>query len=407
MAAIVVQPESPGNHWVRIWIEGDGFSGDNHAVIAYICGSTARIFFVGDNPSEFGMLPLALSPHGDGRYTSLVPEIVSPDDLPNRVARDKPVMLVMSWAQAALIAKGQSGQWLEKFVSEGGNLLLAPPARRRMGAVSAPNWIGAAVTDLEKPAEQVPLDVLSEDHAFWNDLRGPGGRVRLVGAYARQFHPVILPRDSKTVPLLGQGNRKTILALAERGRGRVICSGIAFTRRWSTLQQMKAFVVMAQTVALGSGSVEIGSSMSLVAGHAPESLPGKDSTMRIVSLVGDPVEWEGTRDQFPRLVRSGGYEMRIGEKRYGLSVRGSVEEGSQKFVTDQNVPVMGEIDHKVVALNDDDELKALLVASRTGIDLYLPLLLLAMVAMIAEGILGSPRKHRLVHSAPHNVGAAS
>jgi len=406
VAGITIQPESKGNHWVRIWVEGDGFSGDNHAMIAYICGTAAKVFLAGDDRSEFGMLPLALSPHGDGRYTSLVPEIVSPADLQNRVAKDEPVMLVMSWAEAALIADGQSGQWLEKFVTEGGNLLLAPPTREHIGAVRIPKWIDAAVTDLEKPAEQVRLDVLSEDHAFWNDLRGPGGRVRIIGAYARQFHPVVLPTDSTTVPLLGQSDGTTVLALAERGRGNVICSGIAFDRRWSMMPQMKEFVVLAQSMALGSGSVEAGGSMSLVAGHAPESLPGADDDIRIVSLVGDPMDWSGSPDQFPRFVRSGGYEMRIGEKQYGLSVRGSAEEGSQRFVSAKSVPVMGKIDHMVVTLNEDDELGVVPVASRTGIDLYLPLLLLAMVAMMAEGMLGTPLQHRLTQSAPKKVESA-
>ena len=163
---------------------------------------------------------------------------------------------------------------------------------------------------------------------------------------------------------------------------------------------------MTQAMALGSGSEDLDGRVSLVAGHAPESLPGQDNEMRIVSLVGDPMDWEGTRDQFPRFVRSGGYEMRIGEKRYGLSVRASAGEGSREFVSGDRVPAMGRVEHRIVALNDDSELKDLLAASRTGVNLYLPLLL-AIVAMMAEGLLGSPRQQTMLQPGPKRIGAES
>jgi hypothetical protein len=398
VSRIMIQPESKGNHWVRIWIEGDGFTGDNQAVIAYLCGSVARVFLVGDD-SEFGRLPLALSPYGDGRYTSLVPEVVNLDTLPARIVKAEPVLLVMSWTEAARIASGMAGQWLENYVTGGGNLLLVPPARKIMGAVQIPGWIDAAVTDRVKLTKQVHFRILSENNAFWDDLRVSGGRAKLIGAFAHQYHPVLLPEDGRTVPLLGLDGTGTVLAMATRGRGRVICSGIAFAQQWSLLPKMQEFVVMAQTMALGSGSAESAEIVSMVAGQSPESLPGKDNDIRIVSLVGDPMDWSGSRDQFPKFVRSGGYEMRIGGKHYGLSVRGSAEEGSQEFVSGEDVPLMGKTEHTVIALNDDNELKELLAASRTGVNLYLPLLLMAMIAIMAEGILGSPRQHKMTQSA--------
>jgi hypothetical protein len=68
---------------------------------------------------------------------------------------------------------------------------------------------------------------------------------------------------------------------------------------------------------------------------------------------------------------------------------------------------MGEIEHSIVSMEGSDELKQSLAASHTGIELYLPLLLLAMLAMMAEGVLGTPRQFKMTQSATQKGGAAS
>ena len=88
---------------------------------------------------------------------------------------------------------------------------------------------------------------------------------------------------------------------------------------------------MAQSMALASGSKEADDRLSLIAGEAPASLPGSADDIRVVSLVGDPMDWSGPRDRFPQFVRSGGYVMQVGEKTYGLSVQGAVEEGVRRI----------------------------------------------------------------------------
>jgi hypothetical protein len=49
----------------------------------------------------------------------------------------------------------------------------------------------------------------------------------------------------------------------------------------------------------------------------------------------------------------------------------------------------------------------MLAASRTGIQLYLPLLLLAMLTMMAEGVLGTPRQDKLARAATENAGVGA
>lgn len=406
-ARVTIQPESKGNRWVRIWIEGDGYADDNQAVVAYVCGSTAKFFLVGADVSEFGRLPLALSPFGDGRFTSLVSEVISSGSLRQRIQQAQPALVAMSWTEAARISEGNSGQWLEQYVNAGGNLLILPPSRQAMDAVRLPSWIGAEVSALVEPVEQVRCTVLSESSDFWDNLRLPSGSVRLVGAFCRKYHPVLLPDDARTVPLLGTGRQEVLLGILKRGKGRIVCSGMAFSSKWTLLTNMPEFVPMAQSMALASGSREADDRLSLIAGEAPASLPGSADDIRVVSLVGDPMDWSGPRDRFPQFVRSGGYVMRVGEKTYGLSVQGAVEEGSGEFVTGQTVPLMGETEHFIVSMEDSDELKQSLAASHTGIELYLPLLLLAMLAMMAEGVLGTPRQFKLTQSATWKGEAAS
>jgi hypothetical protein len=79
---LLLQPKAPGRHSVRLWIEGDGFDGDNRVFIPYICEDKGEVYFIGDKASgEFGLLPLAMSP----QFTSLVPSFWTPEAFKSRL----------------------------------------------------------------------------------------------------------------------------------------------------------------------------------------------------------------------------------------------------------------------------------------------------------------------------------
>jgi hypothetical protein len=248
--------------------------------------------------------------------------------------------------------------------------------------------------------EAAPLVVPDSTSEFWSDLRGPGGRVRFGGAFVKRYYPLSLRAEAKYDPLLRPGDGRVLLAIRKLGQGQITVSGIAFAgrrkgaREWSTLPRKKAFLVMAQPMALGAVSGMVNESVSIVAGAAPRSLRGKGDQVKITTLVGDQVDWSGTRDQVPKLVRGGAYTVRMGERETCLSVIPSDTEGGKAFIEGSVVSAMGKIPHEVRDLSNEENFRDELESSIAGMELYLPLLLLAVALLAVEGLLGSPSLRR-------------
>jgi hypothetical protein len=235
---------------------------------------------------------------------------------------------------------------------------------------------------------------------FWSDLRGPDGQVRFGGVHGKRYRPLALGADAGYETLLAAEDGQAVLAIRRLGKGQVTVSGLAFAGRrggapeWSTLPRKKAFLVLAQPIALGAVSGMVHESMSLVAGNAPRSLPGKEAEVKIHTLVGDQVDWSGPRDQVPMLVREGAYIVRMGERKACLSVTPSDAEGNKAFVVGDEVPAVSGVAHVVRELSDEEDFRDELESSVAGMGLYVPLLLLAAIALMAEGLLGSPALRR-------------
>lgn len=393
--------QSPGVHWIRTWIEGDGFAGDNRVALSYLCEPTGEIIFVGGRQAaDFGVLPLAFSPDGDGRYTSLVPDFCGLSELQERLENREPMLVVLKWSDAGAL-DGTTADRLEEYVLQGGNLLVLPAVAGEEPSGNPPAWIGAGVEKVQVLPEAAPLVVLDGASEFWADLRGPDGRVRLGEAYVRRYHPLSLHDDAGYEPLLDVGDGQTLFAVRRLGDGQITVSGVAFagTREgipeWNTLPSRRGFVVMVQPIALGAFSSLAMRNMSIVAGSAPRSLPGdEDDEVQIITLVGDPVDWSGPRDQAPVLVREGAYLVRAGERQMCLSVVPSETAGNHAFIAGSEVAAMGGISHTIRDLSDGSDLRDEIERFIAGMELYVPLLLLAIAALMAEGLIGSPSPRR-------------
>jgi hypothetical protein len=151
---------------------------------------------------------------------------------------------------------------------------------------------------------------------------------------------------------------------------------------------------MVQPIALGAVSSLANDSISLVAGKAPRLSSGNEDDVNITTLVGDQVEWAGPRDQAPELVRGGAYIVRVGRREMCLSVIPSDTEGGNAFIEGSEVAAIGSISHEVRDLSDEEDFRDELESSVAGTELYLPLLLLAVAFLAAEGLLGSPSPRR-------------
>jgi hypothetical protein len=394
LVKLPVQPKAAGRHWVRVGIEGDGFDGDNRVFVPYVCENKGDIFYLGNKESEtFGLLPLALSPGGDGRFTSLVPVFLDPNELKSRLEKKTPMLVVMTWGTASSLDAPTSAL-LDQYTQQGGNLMVLPAVDGGKLSGKPPTWIGADRGPLQTAPVSMPLRIAGAQSEFWFDLRGLDGRVRLGNAFTRKYHPLSFGQDADYVPLLATGEDHRLLALRKHGKGQIVVSGLAFGRTgdWSTLPRQKTFLVMAQPIALGAVSGLVNANVSIVAGQPTRLIPGEGNELSITTLLGDQIDWFGLKDKSPLLVRSGAYIVKMGQRESCLTVLPSESEGSSPFIESDEIEGFAGIPHGVRTLSDEDDFRDDLDKSLAGTALFLPFLLLALVCMMAEGILGSPAK---------------
>ena len=394
LVKLPLQPKVPGRHWVRIWIEGDGFEGDNRVFVPYICERKGDIYFLGERASgTFGLLPLALSPSGDGRLTSLVPSFLPRDTIKSRLQEKTPMLVVLTWADASTL-DAETSDLLEQYTQQGGNILVLPAVDARESAGQAPAWLGAKLEPLKSLPISVPLRVADQSSPFWSDIRGLDGRVRIGTAFVKQYFPITFTQDAGYVPLLSANEDLGLLAIRKHGKGQIVVSGVAFGRTgtWSTLPRQKTFLVLAQPMALGAVSSLANESLSIVAGQSARLLPGEGTEMSITTLLGDQVDWSGLKDQSPTMVRGGAYIATLGNRETCLAVLPSELEGHSAFIEGSEIGALEGIPHGVSILSDEDDFRDDLEQSLAGTGLYLPFLLLALAFLMAEGLLGSPAK---------------
>ena len=403
LVKLPLQPKTPGRHWVRIWIEGDGFDGDNRVFVPYICERKGDIYFLGDQlPGEratgtFGLLPLALSPGGDGRFTSLVPSFLPPDTINSRLQQKTPMLVVLTWADARALDQ-ETNALLDQYTQQGGNILVLPAvdANESTGESTgaAPGWLGAKPEPLKSMPISVPLRVANQSSPFWSDIRGLDGRVRIGTAFVKQYFPMTFTQDAGYVPLLSANEDRGLLAIRKHGKGQIVVSGMAFGRTgaWSTLPRQKIFLVLAQPIALGAVSSRANETLSIVAGQSPRLLPGEGTEMSITTLLGEQVDWSGLKDRSPILVRGGAYIATLSNRETCLTVLPSELEGHTAFIEGTEIGALEGIPYGVRKLSDEDDFRDELEQSLAGTGLYLPFLLLALAFMMAEGLLGAPAK---------------
>ena len=384
-------PDETGYRWVKAWVEGDGFSGDNEAGIGIFCEETATVLF-GGTPDEFGVLPVALSPSGQGQFTGMVVKFSLPGQLSQTAVREKPILIVTTWA--GLQSAPADSVWLREYVENGGNLLVVPSVRPGQRAFSGqlPDWLGAGIKAREVHARGAGLEVLSEETSFWNRIREATANSKLESVSAYAFHPLAL--SGEFTPLLGIDFQKVVIAHRNLSKGNIYVSGTAFTSRWNTLPSSGLLVVIAQRMAVAGSSSEQEGAISLVAGERPRGIRAQGGEVEVLSLVGDSMDWKGKEQEIPAFPRPGVYLITAGDNKYCISVRASEKEGLEKFVEGSEVPALGQIAHQILPYDEAVDFEQYHKGQARSVELFLFLLLLATLALLAEGWLGAPRLSR-------------
>jgi len=394
-ARLPITVNEQGYHWLKAWIEGDGFAADNTAGIGLFCEGTGTVLFLGQ-PREFGMLPVALCPSGRGQLTGLVTEFTSSIDNAGwawaQVAGPgaagphgpKPILLVTTWSRLA----GVNQTEITQYVEGGGNLLVVPSLLPGSDAATA--WLGAGLRTREAYQSGVRLAILSHEAPFWRQIEQGVGDIGAEPLAAYAFCPLDVPTGF--TPLLGVGTKKVILAHKVLGQGHLFVSGLAFSPRWSTLPLSGLGVVMVQRIAVAGSSTDRAHVLPLVAGERPSGLPGESET-QLLSLCGAALEWKGRAGEMPPFPRTGVYLATAGDQKCCISVRASPKEGEYRFVDGANVPALGSISHAVVPFDPQADYAQYHAGQARVRELYIPLLLLATLAALVEGLLGAARVH--------------
>jgi hypothetical protein len=412
-----VSPDISGYHWLRTWIEGDGFSADNEAGIGILCQRTATVLFCG-SPGEFGVLPTALSPDGDGQVTGMISQFGSIGQIPQADA-EKPILIVAAWEDIRQLDQASSA--LQQYVESGGNLLIVPSLKRRSAAGKPPAWLGADTKARTSDPRGAKLEALETQNEFWSRIREATGTASLQDASVFAFYPLQLSEGF--TPLLGTDFERVILAHRELGKGNIYVSGTAFDPRWNTLPLSGLLVVMAQSIAVAGASVEQDAMLSLVAGEYPQGIDAGGKQVEVVSLMGDAAEWHGLParentarmavphpgqvSEMPAFPRPGVCLVKADDREYCVSVRSSEKEGLTQFLGGSQVPAMEKITHTVVDYDPTEELRKYQYGHSRTFELFLPLVLLATAALLAEGWLANPiRARSQTRPEPDKRGAA-
>jgi hypothetical protein len=381
-------PSAPGFHWLNLWLEGDGFEPDNKAGVGFVCADKATVFFAGDE-SQFGLLPLALSPAG---LSGLVPVF-------GEMPKPAPVMVVMLWhghpaREPAVNTSEPTGETpvplaFQKYVEAGGNLLIVP------------------VAPMQTNPKGAPVLVFNKSARVLADLR----EVPLRGVKAFQFSP--LPASDGAV--LGLEDGRPLLTERRVGKGTIFTSGLAFDPSWSTLPLKSAFLAIVQSMALlrdatadnalVAGERFRGSGIPAATGRdknvAPTE-PADGESAFIKSLAGSPLDWKGERAHLPVLPRAGVYAVAVGKETTYVAVRAADKEGIAKFITSDKVPALSGLRYSVRQFENLEKFLKEARTVRRGLDLFLPFLLLAVLALLLEAWLANPlpRKADVAASVP-------
>jgi len=380
---IALEPQNSGFRWVSLQIEGDDFDADNRAFIGFNCQEKKSVVFAGQ-PADFGQLPLAISPAGEGKLSGLIPSFVDAANFAD--GQDTGNFVALTWNS---FATDSEARWmvLKRFLDAGGSALILPAAGASAHFSSPPDWLASAPGGLQSATNGLTLTVLDKTHAMFNEIRDENGGVGLHNVKVFQFCP--LRSSPNAMPVLGLEDGRALLTEQKIGKGRLFTCGFAFDSAWSTLTLKPAFIAMAQNLVLTQTGAET-NIVSLVAGEPLRLALPADTAVQLQSLGGSPLDWKGRLSQLATLPRSGVYSVRSEKETSYVAVRSSEKEGRQQFISGGSLPALGKLAYAVKNFSGGDALVSEFKRLEKSLDLSPLLLLLALLALAAEGWLANP-----------------
>ncbi len=377
-ASVTLEPQNSGLRWVSLQIEGDDFDADNRAFIGFNCQEKKNVLFAG-KAADFGQLPLAVSPTGDGKLSGLIPSFADTPDFSGG-------FLALTWNSFAANAQAR---WdaLKKFLDAGGCALMAPAASATAGFNPPPDWLAAAPGNFQTASNGLALVAQDQANSIFSDLRDEKGDLALRNVKVFRFLP-LRPATNAT-PVLGLEDGRALLAEQKVGKGRLFTSGMAFDSAWTTLTLKPGFIALAQNLALAQTGAAT-NMISLVAGEPLRLASSFGENIEVQSLGGSPLDWKGKLAQLATLPRAGVYAVRGETETSYVATRSSEKEGRQSFISGDTLPALGSLAYAVKDFSGGESLVSEFRRLEKSLDLSPFLLLLALAALAAEGWLANP-----------------
>ena len=380
---VTLDPQNAGFHWVKLQLEGDDFDADNRAFLGFNCLEKKPVLFAG-KPNDFGQLPLAISPSGEGKLSGLIPAFIeSTNFLTDQNAGS---FVALPWS---FLAADPEIRWavLKQYLDTGGSALLLPPVAGSVRFGPPPAWLASVPGGLQSASNGVALTVLDKTHAMFNEIREDNGVVGLRNVKVFQYFPLRAPPG--VLPVLGLEDGQTLMSEQKVGKGRLFTCGFAFDSAWSTLPLKPAFIALAQNLVLAPSGAET-NILPLVAGEALRLTEPPETLIQIQSLGGSPLDWKGKVSQVNSLPRAGVYAVRSERETRYVTVRASEKEGRQTFIDKEVLPALGTLSYAVNDFRGGDALVSEFQRLEKSLDLSPLLLLLTLLALAAEGWLANP-----------------
>jgi hypothetical protein len=362
---IVLTPANPGTSWAFLQLDGSGIA--RRAGVAVWAHDRVAALLAAP-ASSLGPLPLALAPDGSGALSGIVPTAFAATLLP------RAGLVVATWDAVPDV---------KAWVEAGGTLLLLPASAPAETSVP-PAWVGLRPLSAER-FDTPMATVLPDQHAAcWEHVRDATGAVE------------VRLRVSRAWPLAGDGAR-TALALADGrpllmertvGRGLVVGLGVAFHPSWSDLPLKGWSLALVQGLALRGAPPA--RSLELVAGAAFPPATGDRTPVRISTLAGGPLAWQGPREALPAPVRAGVYQIDgAGPQPVIVAVRAAADEAVMRFAEPERAAVLAGLGARSVAITDPAAAVADWRGQRRGLDLMPWLLIAALLCWLGEGLLAA------------------
>ena len=368
---------TPGFHWAHIGLEGDVAPAGTQATVGFWITEVAKAVFVGGQ-HDFGALPLAVAPGDRSDLSGIEPDFIESDKLNDFLALPTPPLAVV-----LLWGKLPASPELKEYVDGGGTVFIVPPLQitSHSPVFTAPNWIDAAIEDSpDLPKDGESIIPLQPDHPLWRDLRDNSGQPQLSLIQAFRERPLQL--DKSWTQLLVDADGTTLLGTRSIGKGHLFASGLALAPSWTTFPTKASFLVMIQNAFFGRTQEFLPLTQMLAGGDFPFN--AGNASIKIRSLFGTPMDWQGQPGDFAGLPRTGVYECLQGGKTNWIAVRSNPDEALDNYLSKGNIPLLKAWAPDVLDLRTPEDMLVDLRAHVSGTSLYGDFMVLAFFISFLE-----------------------